>query len=79
MNNLSNLMNFILFLRSFSASVKCCMDWFLQVLKDKKLKGQLSVREELYGVSAKAAVKAEKVNFSMFAYFKCFIVAFNVV
>lgn len=33
----------------------------LQVLKDKKLKGQLAVREELYGKSAKAAAKAEKV------------------
>lgn len=35
----------------------------LQVLKDKKLKGQLSVREELYGISAKAAAKAEEVNY----------------
>ncbi|KAJ6901742.1 hypothetical protein NC651_019493 [Populus alba x Populus x berolinensis] len=32
----------------------------LEVLKDKKLKGQLSVREDLYGISAKAAAKAEK-------------------
>ncbi|OAY52158.1 probable U3 small nucleolar RNA-associated protein 7 [Manihot esculenta] len=32
----------------------------LEVLKDKKLKGQLSVREELYGISAKAAAKAEE-------------------
>lgn len=32
----------------------------LEVLKDKKLKGQLAVREELYGKSAKAAAKAEK-------------------
>ncbi|TQE00997.1 hypothetical protein C1H46_013537 [Malus baccata] len=29
-------------------------------LKDKKLKGQLAVREELYGKSAQAAAKAEK-------------------
>ncbi|KAF5725632.1 U3 small nucleolar RNA-associated protein 7-like [Tripterygium wilfordii] len=32
----------------------------LEVLKDKKLKGQLSVREEFYGISAKAAAKAAK-------------------
>ncbi|XP_068663167.1 probable U3 small nucleolar RNA-associated protein 7 [Aristolochia californica] len=32
----------------------------LEVLKDKKLKGQLVAREELYGRSAKAAAKAEK-------------------
>ncbi|KAJ8766036.1 hypothetical protein K2173_020552 [Erythroxylum novogranatense] len=32
----------------------------LEVLKDKKLRGQLSVREELYGISAKAAAKTEK-------------------
>ncbi|XP_042511955.1 probable U3 small nucleolar RNA-associated protein 7 [Macadamia integrifolia] len=32
----------------------------LEVLQDKKLKGQLAVREELYGKSAKAAAKAEK-------------------
>ncbi|KAA8541896.1 hypothetical protein F0562_023048 [Nyssa sinensis] len=32
----------------------------LEVLKDKKLKGQLAAREELYGKSAKAAAKAEK-------------------
>ncbi|KAG9454768.1 hypothetical protein H6P81_007672 [Aristolochia fimbriata] len=32
----------------------------LEVLKDKKLKGQLAVREELYGQSAKAAAKTEK-------------------
>ncbi|XP_031106031.1 probable U3 small nucleolar RNA-associated protein 7 [Ipomoea triloba] len=32
----------------------------LEVLQDKKLKGQLAVREELYGRSAKAAAKAEK-------------------
>ncbi|XP_057510172.1 probable U3 small nucleolar RNA-associated protein 7 isoform X1 [Actinidia eriantha] len=32
----------------------------LEVLHDKKLKGQLAVREELYGKSAKAAAKAEK-------------------
>lgn len=35
----------------------------LQALRDKKLKGQLAVREELYGKSAKAAVKIEKVSF----------------
>lgn len=33
----------------------------LQTLQDKKLKGQLAVREELYGKSAKAAAKIEKV------------------
>ncbi|KAK9161798.1 hypothetical protein Syun_008139 [Stephania yunnanensis] len=32
----------------------------LEGLKDKKLKGQLAVREDLYGKSAKAAAKAEK-------------------
>ncbi|CAK9159639.1 unnamed protein product [Ilex paraguariensis] len=32
----------------------------LEALQDKKLKGQLAVREELYGRSAKAAAKAEK-------------------
>lgn len=32
----------------------------LEVLLDKKLKGQLSVKEKLYGQSAKAAAKAEK-------------------
>lgn len=32
----------------------------LEVLKDKKLKGQLSVIEDLYGKSAKAAAKVEK-------------------
>ncbi|KAB2595066.1 U3 small nucleolar RNA-associated protein 7 [Pyrus ussuriensis x Pyrus communis] len=32
----------------------------LEGLKDKKLKGQLAVREELYGKSAHAAAKAEK-------------------
>ncbi|XP_027366418.1 probable U3 small nucleolar RNA-associated protein 7 [Abrus precatorius] len=32
----------------------------LEVLKDKKLKSQLAVKEELYGKSAKAAAKAEK-------------------
>ncbi|OAY83988.1 putative U3 small nucleolar RNA-associated protein 7 [Ananas comosus] len=32
----------------------------LEVLQDKKLKGQLAVREKLYGQSAKAAAKAEK-------------------
>ncbi|KAK2980469.1 hypothetical protein RJ640_015992 [Escallonia rubra] len=33
---------------------------YLQVIQDKKLKGQLAFREELYGKSAKAAAKAEK-------------------
>ncbi|RVW28311.1 U3 small nucleolar RNA-associated protein 7 [Vitis vinifera] len=32
----------------------------LEALQDKKLKGQLVIREELYGKSAKAAAKAEK-------------------
>lgn len=32
----------------------------LEVLQDKKLKGRLAVREELYGRTAKAAAKAEK-------------------
>ncbi|XP_050233970.1 probable U3 small nucleolar RNA-associated protein 7 [Mercurialis annua] len=32
----------------------------LEVLKDKKLRGQLSVREQLYGKSAKTAAKTEK-------------------
>ncbi|KAI5648519.1 hypothetical protein M9H77_34524 [Catharanthus roseus] len=32
----------------------------LETLQDKKLKGQLAVREELYGKSAKAAAKIEK-------------------
>uniref|UniRef100_A0A1D1YRM5 Putative U3 small nucleolar RNA-associated protein 7 n=1 Tax=Anthurium amnicola TaxID=1678845 RepID=A0A1D1YRM5_9ARAE len=32
----------------------------LENLKDKKLKGQLSVKEQLYGQSAKVAAKAEK-------------------
>ncbi|GMN33303.1 hypothetical protein TIFTF001_004081 [Ficus carica] len=32
----------------------------LEILQDKKLKGQLSVREELYGRSAKQAAKTEK-------------------
>ncbi|XP_028060432.1 uncharacterized protein LOC114264033 isoform X5 [Camellia sinensis] len=34
----------------------------LEGLRDKKLKGQLAIREELYGKSAKAAAKAEKVR-----------------
>ncbi|XP_028060425.1 uncharacterized protein LOC114264033 isoform X3 [Camellia sinensis] len=33
----------------------------LEGLRDKKLKGQLAIREELYGKSAKAAAKAEKI------------------
>lgn len=32
----------------------------LEILQDRKLKGQLAVREELYGKSAKAAAKIEK-------------------
>lgn len=32
----------------------------LKALKDKKLKGQLAIREDLYGKSAKAAAKVEK-------------------
>jgi hypothetical protein len=31
------------------------------VLRDRKLKGQLAVKEKLYGQSAKAAAKAEQV------------------
>lgn len=43
---------------------------YLQVLKDKKLKGQLYDRENLYGKSAKAAAKTEKVdNYSPFLHF----------
>lgn len=34
----------------------------MQGLQDKKLKGQLAIREELYGKSAKAAAKIEKVT-----------------
>lgn len=37
---------------------------YLQVVKDKKLKGQLEFREELHGQTAKNAAKAEKVWFS---------------
>lgn len=33
----------------------------MQTLQDKKLRGQLAVREELYGKSAKASAKIEKV------------------
>jgi U3 small nucleolar RNA-associated protein 7 len=33
-----------------------------QGLEDKKLKGQLAHRENLFGKSAKAAAKYEKVN-----------------
>lgn len=36
--------------------------YYMQILRDKKLKGQLAVREDLYGKSAKAAAKIEKVN-----------------
>lgn len=37
---------------------------FMQSLKDKKLKTQLASREKLYGKSAKAAAKIEKVSFT---------------
>lgn len=33
----------------------------MQTLQDKKLRGQLAVREELYGKSAKDSAKIEKV------------------
>ena len=51
---------------SFHETYTCLFvtaSWILcfQGLKDKKLKGQLAVREELYGKSAQAAAKAEKV------------------
>lgn len=36
---------------------------YLQALKDKKLKGQLAVREDLHLRTAQAAAKAEKVSF----------------
>lgn len=39
----------------------CVRALIFKVLQDKKLKGQLAVREKLYGQSAKAAAKAEKV------------------
>jgi hypothetical protein len=42
-----------------------------QALRDKKLKGQLAVKEKLYGQSAKVAAKAEKV-----ALFSCMLVDF---
>ena len=42
-----------------------------QALRDKKLKGQLAVKEKLYGQSAKAAAKAEKVPL-----FSCMLVDF---
>ena len=45
-----------------------CQYMCSQALNDKKLKGQLAVRENLYGKSAKAAAKAEKVNFLFFFY-----------
>ena len=46
---------------------------YLQVLKDKKLKGQLYDRESLYGKSAKAAAKTEKVdNRSPFLHFSSY-------
>ena len=41
-----------------------CFFMFLQSLKDKKLKTQLASREKLYGKSAKAAAKIEKVSFT---------------
>jgi len=43
----------------------------LKALRDKKLKGQLAVKEKLYGQSAKAAAKAEKVPL-----FSCMLVDF---
>ncbi|KAB2610701.1 casein kinase I [Pyrus ussuriensis x Pyrus communis] len=54
----------------------------LEGLKDKKLKGQLAVREELYGKSAQAAAKAGKYyvvlvalfgNLSSVFYVFCFV------
>lgn len=39
------------------------MNFGLQGLKDKKLRSQLVAREKLYGESAKAAAKAEKVSY----------------
>ncbi|KAG5563397.1 hypothetical protein RHGRI_005974 [Rhododendron griersonianum] len=37
-----------------------------EALRDKKLKGKLAVKEDLYGKSAKAAAKVEKVRFFFF-------------
>lgn len=42
---------------------ECFFLLVLQTLKDKKLKTQLASREKLYGKSAKAAAKIEKVKF----------------
>lgn len=42
---------------------------YLQVLQDKKLKGQLAFREELQGQSAKTAAKAQKVCFPIDFFF----------
>ena len=38
----------------------------LQALRDKKLKGQLTGKEKLIGISAKAAAQAEKVRYCGF-------------
>ena len=43
-------------------------------LKDKKLKGQLSYRESLYGASAKAVAKYEKVCTFLFSLFLLLVV-----
>ncbi|KAK4358400.1 hypothetical protein RND71_024010 [Anisodus tanguticus] len=42
----------------------------LKALKDKKLQGQLAVKEDLYGKSAAAAAKAENVFSLDLAYAK---------
>lgn len=60
-------LNFII-ISKFTVIIVINIDFYplyFQVLQDKKLKGQLTVREELYGKSAKAAVKAEKVTFRL--------------
>ena len=44
-------------------NAKVIVNFDLQALQDKKLKGQLAVREELYKKSANAAAKAEKVSY----------------
>jgi hypothetical protein len=38
----------------------------LQGLKDKKLRGQIVAREKLYGQTAIAAAKTEKVSYFVF-------------
>lgn len=57
------LLDFTLFFMNFFF-VNFLFIYFLQGLKDKKLKGQLAVREYLYGKSAKTAAKIEKVSLS---------------